>query len=204
MLYWTHEIDSTLIAVWKIEESTDELINMLDEKVYIENILTIKSDKIKQEKLAVRVLLKRLFDKEVELEYNKAGRPYLMGMNMHISITHTKGYAAVALDAKRQIGIDIEHKSDKILRVKDRVISETEYINQADELNHLLLHWCAKESMFKVMDADGVDYQEHLHIEHFTPKSEGFFTARESKSDDGTAFRIYYHIENDFVLTCLS
>lgn len=203
MLYWKQMIDSTLIAVWKIDESSEELNDMLCEKAYIEKILTIKSDKMKQEKLAVRILLKELLGKEIDLEYNKAGRPYLVDVDKHISITHTQGYAAVALDANRQVGLDIEHKSDKILRVKGRVVSSEEYIDRDNTLEHLLIHWCAKESMFKVMDADGVDYLDHLHLEHFEPKSEGFFEGWESKTEEALKFDVYYRIASDFVLTCL-
>lgn len=203
MLYWKREIGGALVALWKIEESFEVLLSMLQDRTLVKNILDIKSDKIKLEKIAVRVLIKTLFGQEMNVVYNVAGRPFLANSNMNISISHTKGFAAVALSKTREVGLDIEFISDKIYRVKERIVSKSEFIDFKQELNHLLLHWCAKESMFKVMDAEGVDYIDHLHVVPFTPSSEGWFVTKESKTVEGSTFDVYYVVESDFVLTCL-
>lgn len=203
MLYLKRNIDDTLIALWKIEESFEELLAMLENKEYINSILSIKSSKIKLEKLAVRVLLKTILDHEQNVVYNEAGRPFIEGSDMNISISHTNGFAAIALNKYREVGLDIEFRSEKILRVKDRIISVKEYIDPTQELIHLLLHWCAKESMFKVMDSEGVDYIDHMHISRFVPKSEGWFEAQEWRTAECRTFKIFYMIEPEFVLTCL-
>lgn len=204
MLYLKRNIGSTLIALWKIEESFDELLAMLDDKSMLTNILSVKSARIRLEKIAIRVLLKTILGEEQNIVYNEAGRPFLHGKDLHVSISHTNGFVAIALNKANEVGLDIEYISDKILRVKERIVSDAEYIDLSQELTHLLLHWCAKESMFKVMDSEGVDYIDHMYINNFTPSMEGWFKAGESKTAQKRAFDVYYIVDPDFVLTCLT
>ncbi len=204
MLYLKRNIDDTLIALWKIEESFEDLLAMLENKSQLSHILQIKSNKIKIEKLAIRALIKAVFGCELDLTYNNAGRPFLVGDDRNISISHTNGFAAIAINPLSEVGIDIEFVSDKILRVKDRIISKDEYIDSAKELTHILLHWCAKESMFKVMDSEGVDYIDHMHVAHFDPVDEGWFKAAESRTAEKKSFDVFYIVNSEFVLTCLS
>lgn len=203
MLYLKKEINKTQFAIWKIEESKDELLSMLHHKDYLQNILSIKSDKILLEKLAVRVLIKELLGEEKQIYYHQSGKPYLGDNSCFISISHTQGYAAVAINNSHHIGIDIEQISEKIKRVRKRVVSENEYINSEKELEHLLLHWSSKESIFKILDVDGVDYIEHIHVHPFSPQSEGYFKVSESRSKQGKTFELYYQVTNDYVLTLI-
>lgn len=200
MLYLTKQIDTTQLAVWKIEESKEELLSMLENRDWIENILSIKSDKILLEKLAVRVLLKELFGEEKQIYYYGTGRPYLSDESSFITISHTRGYVAVAVNKVHPIGIDIEYISEKIRRVQSRVISEKEYIDKEKELEHLLLHWSAKETIFKVLDVEGVDYIDHIHVHPFTPQAEGYFQVSEYKTSGRKVFDLYYQIDTDYVL----
>ena len=59
--------------------------------------------------LAVRVLLYTLSGEEKEIAYHPSGKPYLADDSASISISHTKGYVAVALGLPgREVGVDIE------------------------------------------------------------------------------------------------
>jgi len=200
MLYLTKQIGATQLAIWKIEESKGELLSMLENRDWIENILSIKSDKILLEKLAVRVLLKELFGEEKQVCYYSTGRPYLSDESSFITISHTRGYAVVAVNKLHPIGIDIEYISEKIRRVQSRVVSEKEYIDKDKELEHLLLHWSAKEAIFKVLDAEGIDYIDHIYVHPFNPKSEGDFQVSEYKTSNQKIFDLYYLIDMDYVL----
>lgn len=200
MLYLTKQIDTIQLAIWKIEESKEELLSMLENRDWVKNILSIKSDKILLEKLAVRVLLKELFGEEKQIYYYPTGRPYLSDESSFITISHTRGYAAVAVNKQYPIGIDIEYISEKIKRVQSRVVSEKEYIDKEKELEHLLLHWSAKETIFKVLDAEGVDYIDHIYVHPFTPQYEGRFQVSEYKTSSRKVFDLYYQIDADYVL----
>ena len=52
----------------------------------------------------------------------------------------------------------------------------------------LLLHWSAKETMFKCMNASDVDFREHLHVMPFTPDEQGVFSAAEYRTAEKQIF----------------
>ena len=106
---------SPLHGVWKMEESSDELLGMLEHKADYSSFLErVSAEKRRQERFASRVLLKELLGEEVRVDYHSTGAPFLACVPLYISISHTKDYVAVILD-KRPTGIDIEYRSDRIL-----------------------------------------------------------------------------------------
>ena len=145
---------STLIGVWKIEETRSELLAYLSNHEWLDNIRSIKSESRVLEILAARVLLKELTGEEKEVYYNASGKPFLVDGSYHISVSHTRKYVAVVINKEEPVGLDIEYISDKIRRVRSRVVAPNEYIDTNNELVHLLLHWSAKEAMFKFLDAE--------------------------------------------------
>ena len=68
-----------------------------------------------------------------------------------------------------------------------------------DDTWSLLLHWSAKEVMFKCMNTPEVDFREHLHIESFTTEQQGVFLAHEYRTEQQRNFRIHYLIHPEFV-----
>lgn len=204
MLYAKEYItESTLIGIWKIEESRQELLSLLSHHEWIQNIYTIKSESRVLEILSVRILIKELTGEEKEVCYNKSGKPSLLDNSYHISVSHTKEYVAVAINKEKHIGLDIEYISDKIKRVQSRIIASCEYIDKEHELIHLLLHWSAKEAMFKFIDIEGVDFLKNLFISSFTPEREGSFKAYETRTEKRHDFKAYYKVEEEFVMVCL-
>lgn len=204
MLYLKEQISESLqLGIWKIEEPRETLYALLDNKIWLSDIITIKSESRIVEMLAVRALIKEMIGKEVCICYTSSGRPYLEDKSYYISISHTKGFVAVLLNTIRPIAIDIEQISDKAKRVRKRFVSEREYIDEDQEILHLLLHWSAKETLFKILDVEGVDFLRHLYIEPFTPQVSGIFGGSESKTKTNSSYEINYKINDEFVLTYL-
>jgi len=204
MLYLKEHItESTSIAVWKIEESQEELLHMLSRHEWVEIIYSIKSQSRILEILCARILMKELIGEEKEVYYNGSGKPFLTDGSFHISVSHTRGYVAVAVNRVKQIGLDIEQISEKVRKVRSRLVGDSEYIDEDNELVHLLLHWSAKEAMFKFIDVEGVDFLRHLFVEKFIPEKSGTFIASEKRTENRHMFNAFYEIEDNFVLVCL-
>ncbi|MBD8388156.1 4'-phosphopantetheinyl transferase superfamily protein [Dysgonomonas sp. BGC7] len=204
MLYLKEYItESTCIGIWKMDESVEELLSAISHAEWIQNIYSIKSETRIKEVLSARLLIKELAGEEKEVYYNDSGKPFLADRSYHISVSHTKGYVAVAFNAEKEIGLDIELISEKIRRVKSRLISASEYIDENNDLIHLLLHWSAKEAMFKFIDVSGVNFLDHLFVGAFTPEQEGAFRASERRTNAKHEFHAFYRVEKDFVLVCL-
>lgn len=193
-----------LWGVWKTDETSDELLLLLDRKEdYLPTLSSIRTENRKKEWLAVRVLAKELIGEELRIDYHANGAPYLSGRELYISITHTKGYVAVIFSHFQPVGIDIEYIGDRIRKIRSRFLSEEENrsIDAAHETEHLLIHWCAKETLFKMMGQENVDFINHLHIDPFPYKKEGRLTASETRSNQPASYTLYYCVFDDFIVT---
>jgi phosphopantetheinyl transferase len=192
-----------LRGVWRIEESAAELLSMLSRRDCL-HLPPSRVERRRQEWLAVRVLLKELLGgEEAMIAYRADGAPYLPGMGLHISISHTKGFAAVALSGQSPAGIDIECPGGRIQRVRSRFMSaeEEEMIDANHEEEHLLVCWCAKETLFKLIGQRGVDFRKHLHILPFDYGESGRITARESCTPRAATYRLGYMVNRYFAMS---
>lgn len=106
-LYRTYSEGEFLLGIWKSDETTEQLLASLEHKDWYREKLAVLSEKRKHEWLSVRVLLKALCGEEKEIAYYSSGRPYLKDGSRYISISHTRGYVAVALHSSCEVGVDI-------------------------------------------------------------------------------------------------
>lgn len=196
---------SPLWGIWKIEESGEELLARLDRKEWYAAFLQkVIMEHRRQEWLATRVLLKELLGREVKVDYAPSGMPFLPDEpNLHISISHTKGYAAVLLSECPATGIDIEYVGPRVRKVAARFMSEEE-LKQADrtqELEALLLYWSGKETVFKALGQQDVDFREHIYLHPFRVEPAGSFLAEERRTPQRHTYPIRYEINSEYVVT---
>ena len=192
-------------AVWKMEESLDVLLLLLPgaRRAFCEQELNrFVSERRKMEWLSVRVLLYSMLQEDKEIGYSPEGKPYLTDHSFFISISHTKGYVAVALSSLNSVGIDIEQYGQRVHRVSDRYIRPDEQVEsyQEDLTWGLLLYWSAKETIFKRMENADADFRK-LRLAHFIPQVEGTFQVQELVTQQQKLYTVGYRIEPDFVLT---
>lgn len=174
--------DGTIIGLWRIEAS-------------------LAAEKRKREKLAVRLLLDNLLGKSVDIIYNDDGAPSLADNSFHISISHCKGFAAVILHPTRRTGIDIEHISPRVEKLKHKFLSEDELLQLDNrQAEHLLIYWCAKETLFKLMPENEIHFAEQLHITPFPLQEKGTFSAHETRTKQNRRFSLHYEITPDYVM----
>lgn len=203
-LYRTYKQDDLWVGVWKVDETVEQLRSMFHQfSIYEEGFSRFSAEKRKQEWLAVRVLLKELLNEEKEIGYHPSGKPYLKDGSLHVSFSHTVGYVAVALHPTMEVGVDIEQYGVRVKRVASRFIREDELssITSGDEIYGMLLHWSAKETMFKLMNDEAVDFIDHLHIQPFQMEDSGTMEALEYRSGKNREFHIHYDTHSDYVLT---
>lgn len=201
-LFLQHKDSTCLWGVWKMEETYEDLCTLLPSSLLLEAEQRFSALHRKQEWLSVRALLRELTGKKLEIAYYPSGKPYLLDSSISISISHTRGYVAVILGEKN-VGIDIEQYGPRVHKVAERFMRPDEVALPFDgeDTWSLLLHWSAKETMFKCMNADAVDFQEHLQILPFMPARRGIFQAHEYKTKERRRFFIHYLLHSDFVLT---
>lgn len=195
-----------LLGVWRMDESVEELLTLLDRPEEQADFLRrVTAEGRRRERLASRVLLKQLIGEEPHVDYRPSGAPFLVDHSLHVSISHTRGYAAAIL-SPLPTGIDIEYRADRVLRIRSRFMTpeEERSIDLAHEVEHLLLHWCAKETLFKLIDQEEVDFLTHLHVHPFPYSEQGSFQVSESRTPQLQTFQLAYQVTADYVLTWLA
>ena len=213
MIYYDKQTDGIRVVVWHVTEEYEELLGMLPDADSVQNEAEqqFSSEFRRVEWTAVHVLLYTVLDRQVHISYNEQGAPMLPDYEgLHISISHTKGYVAIALSETAVVGIDVEQierlnnnqfddkeKMPRVEKVRNRFMRDDEY---AETLVGMLLHWSAKETVFKVLGREGVDFQDEMKVQPFDETQyEGDFQLEDMKEDD--TYIIYYKVFDDFVLT---
>lgn len=227
-LFLENKSDNLYWAVWKMEESPEVLLSLLPERrreACSQELQRFVSERRKLEWLSVRVLLYSMLQEDKEIVYSAEGKPSLADNSSFISISHTKGFVAVILSAVSPVGIDIEQYGQRVHRVADRYIRSDERVevggeadmasNQGDTTWNqgdttwsmvdttwsLLLHWSAKETIFKRMENPDADLRK-LRLSHFIPQQKGgLFQVQEFVTESQREYSVGYHICPDFVLT---
>ena len=192
-----------IVAVMPIEEDSDTLLSYLEYKDIYREDLEKMSESRKREWLTVRVLLKKMAGEEKIIDYLPSGKPYINDASWKIGISHTKNYAAIILDKRNEVAIDIEYISPRVNKIRSRFMSEKEERNlsKEKELVHLLLHWSAKESLYKLLDEQKTEFKTQLSIMDFEPKIDEWSTF--SAKAHGDSFTVHYFVNADYVLTYL-
>lgn len=201
MIYFDRQTENLHICVWHVTESLEELFALLpdDELVRKDVSHRFRSLTRQIEWVAVRVLLCRMLQRQVPISYDEDGAPSLPDCEgLDISISHTKGYVAVALAEHGYVGIDVEQISKRVEHVKERFIGADE---QASTIVSQLLHWSAKETAFKMLHRRKLNFLEDLHVRPFAEEREGQFQIKETYTDEKDTFLIQYVVFPDFVLT---
>ncbi|MDR3218770.1 MAG: 4'-phosphopantetheinyl transferase superfamily protein [Dysgonamonadaceae bacterium] len=210
-----YEDNESTIGIAPICEDSESLLAQLDKGWYLPSLEKMTESR-RQEWLTVRVLLKEILDDERKIHYHPSGKPYLENLTYRISISHTKhrgvagqgktkGYVALILNKNREVAIDIERISRRAENVLPRFVNEEEEkaLSTRNRLIHILLHWSAKESVFKWVDINGFDFKSQMHISPFEPLIGEWsrFTAKETRTEQQHIFTVHYFVAEDYVLT---
>ena len=174
--------DETILAVWKIEETEEQLISGLQLKQHeLDVIATLNNGKRLLHWLSTRVLLRTMLDTKeyIDCQMDEHGKPYLPNLGYHISLSHSYDYAAVIIGKTKKVGVDIELIKHKIKTIKHKFLSDLELAQKqiGDNVNGLYVCWCAKEAIFKWNGRKGLEFKQHIHIKPFKLKDDGELNA---------------------------
>lgn len=205
-LVFKKETDShTSYAVWKIEETADELYRKLQlnghEKAYLEKL---NKGKRYLHWLSTRVLLRTMLDTPfyIDCKVDEFGKPYLVNFDENISLSHSFDYAAVMVSQDKQVGIDIELVKSKIERIAHKFMSKAElaFINAGKHTPHLYSCWCAKEAIYKLHGKNNVSFLHHIRLSPFTYQPGGAIHARLELNGSAEDFVVHYDEFDNYML----
>jgi len=205
-LVYLRELNSeTKFAIWKIEETAEELLG----KLQLNDAEQAKLKQLSKGKrtlhwLATRVLLHYLLhtDEYINCPSDQNGKPYLPDFPFKISLTHSYEYAGVMLSRNGECGMDLEIVKDKVVRIKEKFLKpdELEFINVENEIKHLYACWCAKEAVYKLQGNKGVSFLEDMTIKSFNYKPQGVMYLDLNKNGILQTYAVYYEEFQNYML----
>ena len=193
------------LGLWQMDESPEQLFDLYPHLLPYRSSLDdkYKNDGRKLEFLAIRALMyemlrvngvsKGLLSHAGDFTHNGQGKPLFRGY--HVSISHTKGYAALILSKKSEVAVDIEYMSDRVERIASKFLRKDE---RADSLDAKLVHWCAKETVFKLFSEENLLFED-MRVKPFDTMADWACEVENLKS--GKTARVDFELAMDFVLT---
>jgi 4'-phosphopantetheinyl transferase len=199
----------TTIALWKIEESAQELENKLQLKTHELNFLrSLMGEKRNLQWLATRVLLRKLLNTHeyIDLRTGENGKPYLENNSHHISLSHSFDYAAVIISESKKVGIDIELIKPKIEKIAHKFLNDEEFafIGEEKRIEQLYVCWCAKEALYKLNGERETSFKENIFLHPFNFKSSGSINAEIIKNQQYEKFDVHYKTVGGYMLGYVS
>lgn len=199
-------IDNGVIGVWKISECIEDLFllaRLTEPDAMAFN--KIKAPHRKKEWLTARILLNELTNEQTRIVYHNDGRPYAENSVFNISISHTGIYVSVFLHFDAIPGIDIELVTRQVGRVATRFLSPDELSNCLDdkELSNfrLLMHWCAKEAIFKMIPLCDIEFATDIKINYYGPPTNtGTFQGSFESETGSVPIPLYYRILGELLI----
>ncbi|WP_374165757.1 4'-phosphopantetheinyl transferase superfamily protein [Arcticibacter sp. MXS-1] len=201
--------EKTAFAVWKIEESAEDLYSRLqlnsEEKAYFEGL---NNGKRNLHWLSTRVLLREMLNTGdyIDCRVDEHGKPYLVNFPHQISLSHSFDYAAVMISEDKPVGIDIELVKEKIVRIEDKFLTpaEVQFIDPSNRIMHLYVCWCAKEAIYKLQGKRTVSFKDHIHLQPFSFAMEGEFYAVLEADQVCKQFVVKYESFHDYMIGYVS
>jgi len=195
--------ESTILGVWKIEEDIKTLLSMVeldgeDRKKY----RIFKSTSRRLEFLSVRALLAELLGKDARIVYNKNNKPFLKDGSRFISITHSHKLTAIICSSDEKVGIDLEFMSANISSIAFKFMNRREKVTKNSETRkyHLYIHWCAKESLYKICDKEGISFRNNITILPFDVMESGEIKGRVHTKKINESFDLYYSRYDNYAI----
>ena len=130
----------------------------------LQSVASFCSCSRRRERLAWRALLRESQGEQVEVRYQESGAPIILNSPYkYISVSHSRTHVAIAL-SHTPCGVDIESLDRDFSKVESRYMRDEERVLSCEEWWSAAV-WCAKETLYKVAQPEGVDLLSGLRVE---------------------------------------
>lgn len=184
----------TKIKLWEIKIGE---LNFSYIDNYDKNLLKFRKNHLKREQfLAVRKILK-LENQNYKIRYNKEGKPSI-NSSINISISHSNHLAAVVFSKNSKVGLDIQLKKNKILKIQKKFVNDLDAISikYQNNLDYLTMIWTAKESVYKALGIKGISLSNIIIQEISNNQGKGYYINGKEKDN----FNLNFMSINDYIM----
>jgi 4'-phosphopantetheinyl transferase len=152
------------------------------------------------ERAGTAFLLNKLFNSDVELDYTSLGKPFIKGRKAHISISHSHDRLAIVVNTAAETGVDIELIRDKVLKIKNKFLSEKELLDVNDNVDKMIIYWACKEALYKIYGLKEVEFIANLLIEDFKLENSGEIKGKIKMGNFNKKYLLHYEKLDDYML----
>lgn len=151
----------TLVKIEKIDEIIS--LGILDLQTFTsEKGIIVKRE---AETKGVQYLLSEMLGGRLfELKYTPEKKPFLVGENIHLSISHSHDKLAIITNSKHSTGIDVELIREKVMNIKNKFLCEEELSLANNDVEMLTTLWATKEAVYKAYGLKMVDFIRHIRV----------------------------------------
>ena len=134
------------------------------------------------------------------LKKDPFGKPFLLGSDIHISLSHSYPYVAAILHRHKNVGIDLEQPKSKLLRIASRILAAKELQDAGEDVVKHCVYWCAKETLIKIYGKKDLIFSKNLLIDPFPMSAGGTLIGRILANNSETAVPLEYIVSDNFVV----
>jgi len=193
--------DHAILGVWKISESVDELLEMIQFSEGEKE--TFEKFKLKSRQahwLSYRLAIRELLVDECPCDffYDEHGKLHFSNLDYSLSVTHSGVYSGVIISKKHYVGIDIEKLNDRINRLASKFLNKTELdrLPEENQEKFLTIMWSAKEALYKLYGKSEVQLDD-ITIEPFSISNEGDIDGQLEIGEFSKSYQVRYHFSDD-------
>lgn len=153
------------VCIWEVKESLNDLYGIagLTAEDAHDVETRFRAPSRRTEWVATRALLRTVLRRPPAISHKSNGAPFLPDTpGTSISISHTRGFVAVALSERSSVGIDIELLGNQVPRVRDKILTNGETADST-ELLHAI--WSLKESTYKCLSDDSIEMLRDIKVQ---------------------------------------
>ncbi|WP_400193765.1 4'-phosphopantetheinyl transferase family protein [Hymenobacter sp. B81] len=173
----------TLLGLWQLSESADELLAALPAAGGYPGLLPAGRDPQRPRqwlagRALVHTLLPELTATPAFVRNDEAtNQPLLAGLpDFGVSLSHSGPWVAALLTTSGRVGIDVELVRPKARLLAPKFLTETELADAGDDDVKYSLNWSAKETLYKLYSRRRLLFKEHIHLDSYTRHEQGSFT----------------------------
>jgi phosphopantetheinyl transferase (holo-ACP synthase) len=197
--------DHGVLGVWKITESLEELLDMIEFTEGDAKVFEQFKNKARQTHwLSYRLAIRRIMGDITKLEfyYDEHGKLHFQNHQYNLSVTHSGDYSAVIISNRHHVGIDLELISDRIDGLEDKFMNATEQkrLPEENREKYLTAFWGAKEALFKLYGKRELKFGENIFIDLKEIEDQGSFQGKIKSPDFERDYRINYRVLDNYML----
>ena len=169
-LKFPNEIKAELYFLSYSNFDADKIANDVLNQEELVRFNSFKSTKRKREFVATRKLKNEIIGSEAVF-YNEDGRPMTKSFP-NLSFSHSSNVCALAF-ADTSIGLDLEPIDEKVMRVRDKFLSNRERTEfDINDTETMIRIWSAKEALYKLAPQKGLIFSSDLIISKSSKKNQ--------------------------------